>query len=65
MAVFTATGIVMVSCDKESIAEEITSNNTKTNSINYKKVDSIILLTTNAAEPGPGDDVVIIKPPKP
>lgn len=65
IAVCTATGIVMVSCDKESFVNPSlatgVSKEAKIEKSCSKVSDTIV---QNVADPGPGDDVVIIKPPK-
>jgi len=67
IAVFTATGLVMVSCDKESLVDATPQVNKLEKVAKYntfsREGDSIVIQTTTT--PGPGDDVVIITPPKP
>jgi len=67
IAVFTVTGLMVVSCDKESLVEATPQVNklqkAKVENSFARQVDSIAVQTTTT--PGPGDDVVIITPPKP
>ncbi|WP_136668858.1 hypothetical protein [Flavobacterium sp. H122] len=74
VAVFTALGFNVVSCDADSV--DTLADESEKKKIKYE-VPGLILretdtisgtdsLTTNLVEePGPGDDVVPIKPPKP
>ncbi len=73
VAVFTALGSSVVSCDTDSV-EGITNgfankkSNVDVSSVTLRETDTIPTdtLTVNLlTEPGPGDDVVPIKPPKP
>lgn len=74
IAVLAALGYTTVSCDTESvesIANESTNKKVKYEVSNFAfrvgdTITSNDTLTTNLVEePGPGDDVVPIKPPKP
>lgn len=70
IAVCTVSGLVMVSCDKESIESvaPIAGKLEKKGMYNAfaKQGDSIVVIpTTTTTEPGPGDELVPIKPPKP
>ncbi len=73
VAVLTALGFSVVSCDTDSV-EGITNDfgNKKSNvdvsNVTHRETDTISTDTLNVnllTEPGPGDDVVPIKPPKP
>ena len=68
VAVFTVSGLVMVSCDADSM-EDATGAAPKVTTVSQefmgtaKEGDTIILPTTNDTDPGPGDDPIIVPPP--
>jgi|GEM_PF-4557883 len=68
IAVFTAMAFAMVSCDKESIENISPKENKKieasANAYQTER-DSIVAQDAPIDEPGPGDEVVPVKPPKP
>lgn len=67
VAVFTASGFVMVSCDADSMEDATGVAKVTTVSQEFmvaaKEGDTIILPTTNDTDPGPGDDPIIVPPP--
>lgn len=74
VAVCTALSFSVVSCDTDSVDSVINESASKVNpnqvsNMMLRETDSIssndTLTTTLLTEPGPGDDVVPIKPPKP
>lgn len=74
VAALAAIGYNMVSCDTDSVDSVI---NESANKVNPDQVSNMMLRETDTisindtlttillTEPGPGDDVVPIKPPKP
>ncbi|SHJ03439.1 hypothetical protein [Flavobacterium terrae] len=74
VAALATIGYNMVSCDTDSVDSVINESASKVNlnqvsNMMLRETDTISIndtLTTNQlTEPGPGDDVVPIKPPKP
>lgn len=70
IAICSVSGLVLVSCDKESLESVslVTNKLEKKGMYNAfaKQGDTIVVMpTTTTTEPGPGDEVVPIKPPKP
>lgn len=68
VAVFTVVCFAMTSCDKESL-ESVALQSDKLEKGDgghvAKPGDSIVVQNLTTDEPGPGDEVVPIKPPKP
>lgn len=68
VAVFTVSGLVMVSCDADSM-EDVAGAAPKATTVTQefmviaREGDTIFLPTTNDTDPGPGDDPIIVPPP--
>lgn len=68
VAALAVSGLTVISCDAESIQNVTKTSNAQikqTNdfSLSAKVEDTIIVQTEPVEEPGPGDEVVPIKPP--
>lgn len=58
VAIVVVSGLTMVSCDTEAI-EGSTPQSKENNTISFANSNS-----TNASDNGPGNDIIIITPPK-
>lgn len=68
-AVFAALGYTMVSCDTDNVEALTTAPATTKQTVTMPPLSAVVrvdsLTTSTQTAPGPGDDVVPIKPPKP
>ncbi|MBG6062231.1 hypothetical protein IWX83_002027 [Flavobacterium sp. CG_9.1] len=69
IAAFTVSGLVMVSCDADAIdsttaqSKEFAIQKEKLKSMENDSISIVNTSTVNASE-GPGDEIIIITPPK-